>query len=65
MAKEVAVMARQKSAEPRKQYTSTLREDLLQGLQRRSEITGIPMSKILDKAVEEYLRRELMNDVMR
>lgn len=39
----------------RKQFTSTLRNDLYDMVREYSEKTGIPLTKILDRAIEEYL----------
>lgn len=41
----------------RKQFTSTLRNDLYEKLHEYSKKTDIPLTKILDKAVEEYLNK--------
>lgn len=48
-------MAR-KVGEPRRQYTSTMKTELYQSLQEYSFKSDIPISKIIDRAVEEYLR---------
>lgn len=41
----------------RKQFTSTLRNDLYEKLREYSKATGIPLTKIIDKAIEEYLEK--------
>jgi hypothetical protein len=38
----------------RKQFTSTLRNDLFEKIRDYSQETGIPLTKILDKALEGY-----------
>lgn len=60
MAKGVVVMTR-KPGEPRRQFTSTMREDLFLSLQSESERTGVPMSKLLDRAWEEYTELRKLN----
>lgn len=42
----------------RKQFTSTLRNDLFNKLREHSDKTDIPLTKILDRAIEEYLERQ-------
>lgn len=42
----------------RKQFTSTLRNDLYEKLREYSKATGIPLTKLLDKALEEYLNKK-------
>jgi hypothetical protein len=41
--------------EPRESFGSTLRQDLMNELRELSENTGIPISKLLDQAVELLL----------
>lgn len=41
----------------RKQFTSTLRNDLHDLIREYSDKTGVPLTKILDKAIEEYLKK--------
>ncbi len=41
----------------REQFTSAIRPELLKGLQDLSNETDIPMSKLLDRAVEDLLKK--------
>jgi hypothetical protein len=48
--------------EARKQFTSTMKTELLLELHNKSMKSGIPMSKLLDKAVEMYLTAESVRE---
>jgi metal-responsive CopG/Arc/MetJ family transcriptional regulator len=39
----------------RKQFSSTLRKELYEEMQEYSKKTGMPISKIFDKAIEDFL----------
>lgn len=41
----------------RTRFSSTLDNDVYRRLKEYVEKTGVPMSKVLDKAVETYLRK--------
>lgn len=51
---EVAIMSN--DLINRKRFTSTLENDLLKNLQELSKETMIPISKLLDSAVEQLLK---------
>jgi hypothetical protein len=44
-----------KSLKTRSQFTSTLRNDLYAELQQASQNSDIPISRILDRALEKHL----------
>jgi hypothetical protein len=43
-------------------FASTLRKDLYEKLQKKSNETDIPLSKLFDRAVEYYLQKEKSSD---
>lgn len=45
-----------KDLKTRERFTNTLNKDLLKQLQELSKETMIPMSRLLDKAVEQLLK---------
>lgn len=42
----------------RTQFTSTLRNDLLERLKEQSTMTSVPISRLLDRAVEQCLGKK-------
>jgi len=46
-----------KSLKNRKQFTSTIRNDLYEKIREYSEKTDVPLSKIIDNAIEKYLKK--------
>jgi len=48
-----------KSLKNRKQFTSTMRNDLYEKIREYSDKTDIPLSKIIDNAIDEYLKKYL------
>jgi hypothetical protein len=48
-------MGRRRVGERRKQFTSTMQVRLYDALQEESERTYVPISRLLDKAVQQYL----------
>jgi predicted DNA-binding protein len=53
--KDVVFLA-EKILRNRTQFSSTLRNDLYESLQQLSKKTDVPLSKLLDRAVEAFLK---------
>lgn len=48
-------MGRRRAGERRRQFTSTMQVRLYDALQQESDRTYVPISRLLDIAVEQYL----------
>lgn len=55
-------MAEYRDLKNRTRFSSTLDKELCQRLKEHSEKTSIPISKIIDKALEMYLNSVEMNE---
>lgn len=57
-------MARRRK-EDRKTFTSTMKQELHSKLQEESERTGVPVSKLLDRAVDDYLQKQRLAELIK